>query len=363
MTTQETTHTNGATPYGIGTGATAGVLEAALEALISPMVKRVLANAELPSTDLAPVNATLEMLTDVVTTISDKVGALEARTEPTTVVIKRPDTPEITRKTVHYQYPAILALINSGISVWFFGPKGSGKTTAGLHACSDLGLPEYRLLSFNKMSTKTDLLGYMSATGSYVSGPLYDCMVNGWPLLIDEADAGNAAVGTVINAAIANRECLFPNSEMVKAHKDFRVIAFANTQGTGANSEYTGRDRLDAATLDRFFQYYVGYDWSLALNICNAGGEIDLKLVAGAFGKAQKPVKLEECSDTVLNMFLVKVGEAASKLEKKNIIHYCTPRAAILGVQALKAGIPMEQVIQGTIMRGLTDAQRADLSF
>ena len=51
----------------------------------------------------------------------------------------------------------------------------------------------------------------------------------------------------------------FPTGR-VYAHENFRVVAAANTFGTGASYEYTGRTQLDAATLDRFAPIYIDYD-------------------------------------------------------------------------------------------------------
>ena len=52
----------------------------------------------------------------------------------------------------------------------------------------------------------------------------------------------------------------FPNGETVQAHKDFQVVAAANTYGTGSNQIYCGRNQIDGATLDRYFVYKLDYD-------------------------------------------------------------------------------------------------------
>lgn len=45
----------------------------------------------------------------------------------------------------------------------------------------------------------------------------------------------------------------------VNAHPKFRVIAAGNTNGTGADSNYTGRYCLDRASLDRFAKIDIDY--------------------------------------------------------------------------------------------------------
>jgi hypothetical protein len=63
-----------------------------------------------------------------------------------------------------------------------------------------------------------------------------------------------------LNAAIANRYFDFPAPiGKVEAHPDFRILAGANTYGTGSDYIYTGRQFLDGASLDRFALIEIGY--------------------------------------------------------------------------------------------------------
>ena len=52
----------------------------------------------------------------------------------------------------------------------------------------------------------------------------------------------------------------FPDGEFYKAHPDFRIIAAANTFGTGADAIYCGRQTLDGASLNRFSTIVIDYD-------------------------------------------------------------------------------------------------------
>jgi MoxR-like ATPase len=58
------------------------------------------------------------------------------------------------------------------------------------------------------------------------------------------------------------------NGEHVERHKDFYFIGAANTFGKGGTTVYTGRNRLDAATLDRFITISVDYLSEIEDNIC-----------------------------------------------------------------------------------------------
>src|SRR5699024_2303605 len=75
--------------------------------------------------------------------------------------------------------------------------------------------------------------------------------------LLDEIDAGNPNVLAALNSALANNYCAFPDG-MVKRHDNFRVIAAANTFGSGANIVYAGRNPIDGATKDRFV--FIDFD-------------------------------------------------------------------------------------------------------
>ena len=58
----------------------------------------------------------------------------------------------------------------------------------------------------------------------------------------------------------------FPH-ETINCHKDFRIVAAANTWGKGSDMQYVGRNALDGATLDRFDNIYMDYDRKLERNL------------------------------------------------------------------------------------------------
>jgi MoxR-like ATPase len=90
---------------------------------------------------------------------------------------------------------------------------------------------------------------------------------NGGIFLLDEVDAGNANVLTLLNSALSNGYFSFPDG-VVKRHENFRCVAAANTFGNGADRQYVGRNQLDAATLDRFVKLNWKYDTALEGRLC-----------------------------------------------------------------------------------------------
>jgi cobaltochelatase CobS len=161
----------------------------------------------------------------------------------------------------HAAFPRILRHLAAGIYPYLYGPAGTGKSHIAEQAAQALG-KRFFSLSVCAQSTKSDLLGFMNAAGSYTGTLFRDAYENGGVFLLDEIDNGNPNVLAVLNGALANGHCAFPDG-MVKRHADFQLVACANTFGTGATREYVGRNQLDAATLNRFVQTEVKYDEGL----------------------------------------------------------------------------------------------------
>ena len=91
----------------------------------------------------------------------------------------------------------------------------------------------------------------MDANGNYVESSFVKCFRDGGLMLFDEIDGSNPQALVALNASLENEQSDFPCG-IVKRHKNFRIIACANTFGKGADREYVGRSQLDGATLDRF---------------------------------------------------------------------------------------------------------------
>jgi MoxR-like ATPase len=164
-------------------------------------------------------------------------------------------------KTTHPAYPELLILMSMRENVLLVGPAGTGKTTAAEHAASALGLKFYPF-SVGAQTSKTDIAGYQDAHSRLVRSIFREAYEHGGCFLLDEVDAGNANVLTLMNSSLANGYFSFPD-QVVKKHPDFVCVAAANTYGNGADRQYVGRNQLDAATLDRFMFLDWEYDTKL----------------------------------------------------------------------------------------------------
>lgn len=229
---------------------------------------------------------------------------------------------------VHKDVAKLITLVKSlyscNMGVWLTGSAGSGKTTAAEQTAKALGKSFY-FISVCSQTTKSDLFGYMNASGQYVRTVFRDAYEKGGLFLLDEADAGNANVLAALNSALANGQCAFPDG-MVKKHADFFCLAAANTFGTGATQTYVGRNVIDAATLDRF----VVLNW-----------DIDEKL---------------EQAISIHSEWTAAVQMSRAQFAMERII--ISPRASIAGGALLDAGIDLKDVIQMTVTKGV----QADLA-
>lgn len=225
----------------------------------------------------------------------------------------------------HKDFETLLKLAAVRMDSMLVGPAGSGKTTV-CHAVADaLGLPFYAF-SVGMQTTKTDLLGFVDAHGTYRETVLYQAYKDGGLYLLDEIDAGNSNVLTLLNAMLANGQYIFPNGERVERHPDFICFAAANTFGRGADRQYVGRNQLDAATLDRFVVKDFDYDEALEKVLT---GNDDWTARVQAYRRA------------------------AFDLKERVVI---SPRASIKGATLLAAGFKLAEVEELTVWKGLERA-------
>lgn len=149
--------------------------------------------------------------------------------------------------TYHSKFEELMTLTKAGIPTLLTGEKGSGKTTLVKQVAEEMGF-KFFSLSMTRQTTLSHLLGFVSVNGEYVPSQLYDAIKNGGVFLLDEIDAADANVLLSLNT-IENGFVSFPTGIM-ECHSDFRLMATANPQDQ--HEFYTGRAKLDAATLDRF---------------------------------------------------------------------------------------------------------------
>lgn len=156
---------------------------------------------------------------------------------------------------------------NLGLNSLLVGPAGCGKTTGARQLAESLNL-QFGSVCLTAGASETWLFGRQTPNG-FTEGSFSKIYREGGVFLADEMDAADANLLLSINTALANGIMFNPISgETIERHKDFVFIGAANTFGKGADHVYTGRSRLDGATLDRFIVIEVDYDQDYEKQIC-----------------------------------------------------------------------------------------------
>lgn len=161
---------------------------------------------------------------------------------------------------------------SQGFGIMLIGPAGTGKSRLLKMAAKLIktdahpdGLP-YAETPMTPGATRGDLLGRHTISG-FVPSQFVEVYAGGGVFNFEEMDAADPSMLIVVNNALASDELYnSANGEVYKRHPDFIPVATANTFGLGADSKYTGREKLDLATIDRFRmgRVLVSLDESLA---------------------------------------------------------------------------------------------------
>lgn len=181
------------------------------------------------------------------------------------------DIPEKKNGGQHGAIGYVEALMRARIPVLLIGGKGTGKTTL----C--------KAMSERLFPGEPDKFGSVNCNGSLPTGTFYGrenfvegrvemsqferIVEHGGVYLFDELDAADPNTLLIVNEVLANRRFSNPKTgRTIQAHENFYAMAAANTMGTGANRAYTGRERLDAASLDRWSagRVRIAFDETLA---------------------------------------------------------------------------------------------------
>lgn len=209
--------------------------------------------------------------------------------------------------------------------VWLAGPAGSGKTYAVAQVSKAL---DSKFHYNGAIGMAHELLGFVDANGVYHRTPFREAYEHGGDYLFDEVDGSDNSALLALNAALANGKATFPDGQ-IERHKDCRIYAAANTWGLGANADYVGRAKIDAAFLSRF---PVRLDW-----------QYDEVLERAICGNED---------------FASRVQRARERAKSAGIKVLITPRDSIAGAALIAAGMSSDEAAQVTYLANLSPEQR-----
>lgn len=163
--------------------------------------------------------------------------------------------------------PRLLINAQIGENTMLVGPAGCGKTTAATQVAEALGLA-FGHICLTAGASEAWLFGRQTPNG-FIEAKFSELYRTGGVFLLDEMDAADPNLLMAINTALDNGHMANPiNGELIKKHEKFVCIAAANTVGKGSDGTYTARNRLDAATLNRFTLLAVDYSDSIEESVC-----------------------------------------------------------------------------------------------
>lgn len=132
--------------------------------------------------------------------------------------------------------------------IFLQGEASSGKTTGARMLAEALGVEWH----FNgAISFPHEMLGFIDGAGKYHRTPFRDAYEKGGVYTFDEVDRSDPVALLAVNPHLANGVATFPDKQ-VKRHRDCVIVCTANTWGLGADANYSGATKLDAAFLSRF---------------------------------------------------------------------------------------------------------------
>lgn len=200
--------------------------------------------------------------------LDDTRSEINSRLQPKILSVQVGAEPLVTLKTEAVSFlPRMVTNAKLGLNTLLVGPAGSGKTFGSSQLAEALGR-KFGSLCLTAGASETWLFGRQTPNG-FIEGMFSKLYREGGVFLADELDAADPNLLLSINTALANGYLYNPISgEEIKKHDDFVFIGACNTFGKGGNHVYTGRNRLDAATLDRFVTIAVDYNEAVEETLC-----------------------------------------------------------------------------------------------
>lgn len=239
-----------------------------------------------------------------------------------------------------HQHPAFEELADNaaaGNNVLMVGPAGCGKTTLGRNLSKVWRNKTYHRIPYTAGASESWVLGRYLPTGQggrfeYHVAKVLEIHTNGGVNLHDEVDAGDPNMLLILNGLTDDGDFINPLTNQVHPrHKDTAHVAAANTWGWGGDTVYCGRNKLDAATVDRWYPIPVDYDLDL-----------------------EKRLGRKEVVDFVWSI--------RERIRQQRVARVLSTRAIIKSERALAAGRPWAEVRE-RLLGGWTRDERAKVGL
>ena len=256
-------------------------------------------------------------------------GPTTLTTITTRIELVRPDMPDLPKDGLfHKSFDDLLANMVAGIHSFLPGPPGTGKSHSAEQAAKMLGW-KFGALSLGPTTPESRLWGGMDANGRFIETPLLACIRHamenpdsGAVYCLDEMDNAHAGILATMNSAMANGWVFAPNGDLLTLGSNMAFCAAANTFGTGPTAEFSGRNKLDPATLDRFA--YLPWD-------------IDLGMEEVLVRQRLEPMVASQWLDVWRTL--------RQNVQNHGLKFFITMRGAINGAKIIAAGRPIDKAL------------------
>lgn len=205
---------------------------------------------------------------------SAQLAAKDARINELLAQLAAKDT-ESNGQIEHVVMPDVLAALKAGMSVWLNGQAGTGKSVLAEQLAGKLNAEYFYTGAI--LDEFAGLKGFIDANGTK-HGTEFTRMLDAARagrevvMCFDEVDGSAPEVLVTLNNYLAGGavECM---GECYRLAANVHIVACGNTTGTGGTDEYV-RERIDAATLNRFAFFEVDYDARIELKCANGNDEL-----------------------------------------------------------------------------------------
>lgn len=170
----------------------------------------------------------------------------------------------------HDRFNDVITAVIENSNPYLIGPSGCGKTFLVEQIASLLGV---EFIDIGYINEEYDIIGFQTASGGYNYPAFYRAYKYGGIVFCDEFDNSNSRAAVKLNSFMSggrNASYCFPNGERVMRHPNFRIIAAGNTAGSGADRNYSTREKIEESVQQRFTAMYVSYDNRLEKQVLSA---------------------------------------------------------------------------------------------
>lgn len=209
--------------------------------------------------------------------------------------------------------------------IYNWGHFGTGKTSLFEQFCAKTGRPFLRVQHTIGVE-ESHVLGQWTVKGGetiFQPGPLAECMRYGIVYCADEYDMALPAVLALYQPVLEGKSLVIkdapPEWRIVKPHRNFRIVATGNTNGSGDESGlYQGAQVQNAANYDRFgVVIHTKYlppavETSILVNKARVSKEIGEKLVDFA-NRIRTSFDGSEMSATISPRTLINAGKVGAR--------------------------------------------------